>query len=59
MAALGMALLWIDAQYLATAGAIGAPEAGWAAPVGFALLFLGLVAAIGDGMRHLLRRAVA
>lgn len=56
---IGAALLWIDAQYLASIGASGTPEASWAAPAGFALLFLGTVAGIGDGMRRLLRRAAA
>lgn len=58
MAALGAAVLWIDAHYLAGIGASGLPEATWAMPFGFALLFLGTVAGIGDGMRRLVRRAV-
>ncbi len=59
MAALGTALVWIDARYLAGIGTTGLPEATWAMPVGFALLFLGTVVGIADGMRRLLRRAVA
>jgi hypothetical protein len=57
--ALGAALLWIDSQYLAGIGPAGLPQATWVAAVGFGLLFLGLVAGIGDGVRRLLRRAVA